>query len=522
VQEPVKRPPKTVLVPDDHLTWHHTIVCGRPAVYGAGGGDGPPVVFLHGWALGSHAYKRAIRRLTKRGCRVFAPTLPSFGDTASLAPDDMNIAGYARWVASFMTEVGIDDPALVIGHSFGGGVAIKFARDNPGLVRYLILLNALTGGAWRPPWDWAIGMGNECWPPSEALGMIQAMRSDLVPNLWKNPLGLLRVAFVALGTDLRSELAELRDLGVPVLALTSERDRLIPKSAFETVCETVGVDGRVVSGRHAWLLVDPDLFGEVLASTIDVQVAEHEASKTADRRTEIESILKRSKLSKREIRSMLESAAPLWLLSESAQALAGDLALCRPQIKKKEVRALARHIEGSSSMRLTIATHDRPGLLADSAAVLTANGLLIARATASAWGQPDIALLSFVVDSDRDLDDVTWAKLGNRLRKMVATENTSRPALGPLKSVIVTAQGVGDRLVVKVVAPDVAGLLASVCNYFHSAGLNIETLRARTNDGVAQDTFLVVGNAQPAEIKQQLEQWLTGSGEAERTLTLVR
>jgi UTP:GlnB (protein PII) uridylyltransferase len=317
-------------------------------------------------------------------------------------------------------------------------------------------------------------------------------------------------------------MAELKALGVPVLALTSERDRLIPRSAFETVCETVGADAKVVSGGHAWLLVDPDLFGEVLASTIDVQVAEHRASRTADRRTEIEQILKRSRFSRREIRSLVDSAAPLWLLSESAQTLAGDLVLCRPQIKKKEVRALARHIEGSSSMRLTIATRDRPGLLADSAAVLTAKGLSISSATASAWGRPNIALLSFVVDTEEDLDDEAWSELGNRLRKMVATEKAARPVLGPLKSVIVTAQGVGERLVVKVTAPDVPGLLASVCSYFRSSGLNIETLRARTTDGVAQDTFLVVGDTEPGELEQELEKWLTGSGEAERTLTLVR
>ena len=60
---------------DDHLSWHRTTVSGRRAVYGVGGADGPPVVFLHGWALGSRAYKRAMRRLTSRGCRVIRPRL---------------------------------------------------------------------------------------------------------------------------------------------------------------------------------------------------------------------------------------------------------------------------------------------------------------------------------------------------------------------------------------------------------------------------------------------------------------
>src|ERR1700722_17929516 len=101
---------------DEYLTWHRTTVSGRRAVYGMGGAEGPPVVFLHGWALGSHAYKRAMRRLTTRGCRVFAPALPSFGGTATLPSDQMNLDGYADWVASFMSEVGITEPVLMIGH----------------------------------------------------------------------------------------------------------------------------------------------------------------------------------------------------------------------------------------------------------------------------------------------------------------------------------------------------------------------------------------------------------------------
>ncbi|MEA3020273.1 MAG: hypothetical protein QOI47_1797, partial [Actinomycetota bacterium] len=51
--------------PGDDLRWHRVNVQGRRASYGVGGdGNGPPVLFLHGWALGNHSYKRAVRRLT--------------------------------------------------------------------------------------------------------------------------------------------------------------------------------------------------------------------------------------------------------------------------------------------------------------------------------------------------------------------------------------------------------------------------------------------------------------------------
>ena len=141
----------------------------------------------------------------------------------------MNLDGYADWVASFMSEVGIEEPALVIGHSFGGGVAIKLARDQPELVRYLVLLNAIGGLSARYPWEWAIGFGREFWPANDALALMRAIRADLVCRTsFRNPLGLARAGLLAQRADLRPELAQLKKSGVPVLALTGERDTLIP------------------------------------------------------------------------------------------------------------------------------------------------------------------------------------------------------------------------------------------------------------------------------------------------------
>ena len=331
------------------------------------------------------------------------------------------------------------------------------------------------------------------------------MQADLVPNLLRNPLGMARAGLLAQSADLRTELAELKQRGVPVTALTSERDTVIPRSAFETVCDAVGADRRVVSGGHAWLLVDPDSFGEVLASTIDIQVAEHEASRAADRRSEVERLLKRTHLAKSEIRSLLDSAAPLWLLSESAPALAGDLVLCRPKLHKGEVRALARRIENSSLVRLTIAARDRRGLLADSAAVLTSNGLSIVNASASTWRPQELALHSFIVRGGVEFDEGGWDVLGERLRSMVATGHADIPFIRALHPVRVTVQGSGDRSIVQVVAPDEQGLLSTICRYFQTHRVNIETLQAITTDGTAHDTFLVAGRVDAGELKSQLE-----------------
>ncbi len=417
----------------------------------------------------------------------------------------MNMGGYADWVASFMAAVGIEEPALVIGHSFGGGVAMKLARDRPALVRYLVLLNAIGGLNTRRPWEWPVAFGREFLPLSDGWELVQAMRADLVPNVLRNPLGMAWAGLVAQRADLEFDMAELSKSDIPVLALTSEKDSVIPRSAFEAVCTTVGADRRIVSGGHAWLLVDPDSFGEVLASTIEVQVAAHQSSRAADRRSEVERLLKRSKFSKRDIQSLVGSAPPLWLLSDGAPVLASDLVLCRPKLQPGEVRALARHIEDSTLVRLTIAARDRRGLLADSAAVLTASGLSISSASASTWKRQHLALHSFIVGGGAQFDSAAWDALGDQLRSMVAAGMVPSPTFRPLGPVKVTVQGAGDRSMVNVVAPDAQGLLTAICRYLHLHDVDIETLHARTRDDIADDTFLVIGDVDAEGLRAHLE-----------------
>ena len=84
-------------------------------------------------------------------------------------------------------------------------------------------------------------------------------------------------------------------------------------------------------------------------------------------------------------------------------------------------------------------------------------------------------------------------------------EEAPLPALRPLRHATVTVQGADDRSIVKVVAPDEQGLLATICRYFQVHDVNIETLQARTRNGIADDTFLVIGNVEAESLKAQLE-----------------
>jgi pimeloyl-ACP methyl ester carboxylesterase len=238
------------------------------------------VVFLHGWALGQRSYKRALKRLVHLGCRVYAPAMPGFGGTPNL-PEAPTFDGYASWVAQFLDAVGVDEAAFVVGHSFGGGVAIKLAHDHPARVRYLVLINSVGGTTWslanltrtltsHPPWTWPFQPPQDLLPLHYMRRMLPIIIEDAVPNLLRNPLGLLNVVNLVRHADLLAELQELKRRELPVVVLWGDHDTVIPRASFAALCSAIGSEGEVVEGRHSWLLADPDAFGAILTNSIAV------------------------------------------------------------------------------------------------------------------------------------------------------------------------------------------------------------------------------------------------------------
>jgi len=264
------------------LEWREVTVDGRPALYGEAG-HGPPALFLHGWGLDHKAYKRALSRLVRAGVHVYAPALPGFGGTPALPGGPTGLADYGDWTAAFLEAVGVDGPALVLGHSFGGGVAILLAHDHPDLVRALVLINSVGGSAWahsgssmrsmaeRPLWDWGLHFPADLFPVRQARRVLPVIFAEAVPNLLRDPKSFWKAAGLARRADLSAELDSLRQRGLPVVVLWGSRDQLITRDSFEDMCRSLGhPDVVTVSGTHSWLLADPDAFGEVMTNVLGI------------------------------------------------------------------------------------------------------------------------------------------------------------------------------------------------------------------------------------------------------------
>ncbi len=101
------------------------------------GGEGPPVLLLHGWGGAIESFAPVLDDL-QRSYTVAAFDLPGFGKS-SLPPATWGSADYADLALNVMDRLHLERTHL-IGHSFGGQVSIRLAAISPERVGKLVLV----------------------------------------------------------------------------------------------------------------------------------------------------------------------------------------------------------------------------------------------------------------------------------------------------------------------------------------------------------------------------------------------
>ncbi len=109
-------------------------------------GDGPPVLFLHGYVDSSRSFEALIANLPHRRA-VFSLDLRGHGD--SDPADHYAIADLTADAIEFIERV-IATPVHVVGHSMGSIVAQRVASLRPDLVRKLVLIGAARTASEHP------------------------------------------------------------------------------------------------------------------------------------------------------------------------------------------------------------------------------------------------------------------------------------------------------------------------------------------------------------------------------------
>jgi pimeloyl-ACP methyl ester carboxylesterase len=194
-------------------------------------GSGPALLLLHGLACDSTTWDRVIPLLAKR-YTVIAPDLLGHG-LSDKPRADYTLGGYANGMRDLLTVLGIDK-VTVVGHSFGGGVAMQFGYQFPERTQRVMLVSSG-------------GLGPEVTPLIkliQAPGWEGVMRVLTLPGLRQLETGALRVLASSGPRSLRKY---TRDLDEAAAIVESWRDRRTRFAIRHLVRAVIDWRGQIVT-----------------------------------------------------------------------------------------------------------------------------------------------------------------------------------------------------------------------------------------------------------------------------------
>ena len=214
----------------------------------------PLVIALHGWQRSSSDFDAVLGTSGSRDEDPFdgepipsiAVDLPGFGISPS-PPAPWGTFDYATELISLLES--FERPVVLVGHSFGGRVAIQLAATAPELVRGLVLTGvpireSRRGGA-RPDWRFRLlRRGNKLGLVSET--RIESARQRFGSSDYRNAVGVMRSVLVN----------SLADDYIPLLSTISAPTELV-WGELDTAAPVSGAMNAVAVMHEAHLRVLP-------------------------------------------------------------------------------------------------------------------------------------------------------------------------------------------------------------------------------------------------------------------------
>lgn len=241
-------------------------------------------VNIHGFFAGGQTYWRESEDLAARlGWNVVNPSLPGFGGSQPLPWGELSIGALADSVAAVLDHLDVG-PALLLGHSMGGAVAVAFADRFPERTLGIVYRDGAATPRWRDrrgffpalmapflpdlagPADMVMAAVLDA--PDLLLGRTHLTMSSLIPDVRRNIRTLGRSAPVAallMTLDLREQVERLgRERTIPLLAEWGCFDRISHEWTAAEFSRCAGVPVHWVPGGHSWMLARPRSQGDIL------------------------------------------------------------------------------------------------------------------------------------------------------------------------------------------------------------------------------------------------------------------
>ena len=220
---------------------------------------GHPILFLPGWGVSTEPYREYLELLAQKYW-VISTDLPGFG-RSSCSRSLTSYQTYANCILQLIERLNLDRFKL-IGHSFGGGVALALAAAVPQAIDSLIVIGST--GVPIPLSDMVKGrfadlpkqIAQLAWTP--LLRVVRAMGHNLVFRTQH----LITGAQVALQEDIRPWLSEIE---APCLVLWGERDRFTPIEIGYSLVETISHARLhiVPEGHHEGCMMQPETIATI-------------------------------------------------------------------------------------------------------------------------------------------------------------------------------------------------------------------------------------------------------------------
>ena len=235
-------------------------------------GAGDPVVLLNGLLGANEHWFSCLGPLAERAeCVLLEPPL------LEMRGKGLSVEGVVRLTASVL-ETLIDRPAVLVGNSLGGHIALRLAIEHPEMVRGLVLLGSSglfertfeRGAQHSPSREWLEGKIGDLFHDPDALPSFQSMVDMAHAELSRRSAAR---ALVRLGRSAKAD--HLGDLlpriTAPALLLWGRQDRVTPPDVAAEF-ERLIPDARlrwIESAGHAPHIERPGRVGEEIARFVD-------------------------------------------------------------------------------------------------------------------------------------------------------------------------------------------------------------------------------------------------------------
>ncbi len=216
------------------------------------------LVFLHGFGGNATQWQYQIESFAERN-RVLAPDLRGHGRSARPS-DGYDMERLVADLYALLEARQVDEPFVLVGHSFGGALATEFTLKYPQRVRKLVLIASA-------------GEYQLIWPYRLAFRLPPALLEAAQPFV----RGFVDASVVSLRQMFHQALKPWRGwdkfaaLQVPVMVIRGERDRLFPQAAFTRVSELIpdAEDVNVGASAHMVMMERRDAVNRAIERFID-------------------------------------------------------------------------------------------------------------------------------------------------------------------------------------------------------------------------------------------------------------